>query len=83
MFLIVGFGNAWTVVRYVLTKKRSSAVPTVGGVCGVAACFFLPFELLRNLWWLPLLLDYGTVPVFVISALLGVVAIFRAGKGTA
>src|ERR1035437_4128318 len=77
VFLVVGFGNAWTVVRYVVKKRRSSAVPLVGGICGVAACFLLPVDTLRNWWWFPLLLDYGSVPVFLVSAVLGVVAMFR------
>lgn len=77
IFVVVGSGNAWTVARYVVKKRRSSAVPLVGGICGVAACFLLPVDVLRNWWRLPLLLDYGSLPVFAVSAALGVVAMVR------
>lgn len=77
VFLVVSLGNVWTVLRYLTTKKRSSTVPIIGGACGVAACFLLPVEVLKNWWWLPLLVDYGSAPVFVVSAVLGVVAMFR------
>jgi hypothetical protein len=77
VFVVVAAGNAWTVIRYIVNKRRSSAVPLVGGLCGVAACFVLPLGSLTGWWWLPLLLDYGSLPVFAVSAVLGVVAMFR------
>ena len=77
VFLFVAVGNAWTAMRFLIERKHSSAVPLIGGLCGVAACYLLPVPVVREWWWLPLLLDYGSVPVFTVSAILGVVALFR------
>ncbi|MCE5306296.1 MAG: hypothetical protein LLG20_01515 [Acidobacteriales bacterium] len=77
VFLVVAAGNVWTVIGFLVKRERNSAVPLVGGLCGVAACFLLPVPLAGDWWWLPLLLDYGSVPVFSVSAILGLVDVFR------
>ena len=77
IFVVAALGNAWTVIRYIVHKRRSSAAPLVGGLCGVGSCLVLPLANLNEWWWLPLLLDYGSLPVLAVSAVLGLVALLR------
>lgn len=56
------------VIAYQRIIKRApgwSAVPLVNVVIGVVAFRLLPDESLRALWWLPLLLDWGGVPLLL------------------
>lgn len=58
------------VVRYFVYRKRYSCIPIVGGAIGFIGMLVSPFPLLRQLWWLPLLLDYGCLPALVSLAFL-------------
>lgn len=60
---LAGF-NAWSVINYFRTGKHVSAIPLLGGIAGAIATIALPVDGLGRWWWIPLLLDYGTVPMF-------------------
>ena len=49
--------------NYLLGKKWVSMVPLVGGVAGVVGCLTFPSGKLFFYWWVPLLLDYGSIPI--------------------
>lgn len=56
------------VIAYQRIIKRApgwSAVPLVNVVIGVVGFRLLPDEGLRAVWWLPLLLDWGGVPLLL------------------
>jgi hypothetical protein len=48
--------------NYIRRERTSSWIPIVGGLCGVAAALIVPFPLAKQFWWLPLLLDWGSLP---------------------
>ncbi len=67
--LILFFGlcailNLILFVRRVLLKRPNvpSLLPIVGGVLGVWGFYLAPVEFLSRHAWLPLLLDFGTIP---------------------
>lgn len=53
--------------NYILKKKWSSAVPLVGGATGAIGLICLPLEGLWKFAWIPLVLDWGSIPVIVVS----------------
>ncbi len=65
LFVLLVVFNGWTVVNYFRTHQHVSAIPFLGGIMGVVAMLTLPIKDLRPWWWLPLMLDYGSVPMFV------------------
>jgi hypothetical protein len=69
--------NAATLVRYVVSKRKGSMIPFLGGVAGSVGVVVSPEPALRPFWWLPLLVDPGSV-VFVVSALVALAR--RRGK---
>lgn len=62
-FLYLAVYHAMIVWQGFIRKKRTpSWVPLFGGLFGVAAAFVLPVPGLSRWWWVPLFLDYGSVP---------------------
>lgn len=58
----------WLIVYYALVhKKHSSIIPIFGGGA-VSIGLILLGEPFNFYWWLPLLLDYGTIPLLVHTA---------------
>lgn len=64
-FVVLAASNAIAVARFLRHRRHVSAIPVFGGLSGVGACFLLPLPGVRALWWLPLILDYGTLPLFI------------------
>lgn len=72
-FLWIAAMNNWLLFKRIAGKKESrSWIPFLGGLLGVGACLIAPADMLRSAWWLPLLLDWGSVPgtLFSISWIL-------------
>jgi hypothetical protein len=44
-------------------------VPILGGVLSSVAFLAAPVEMLRRLWWMPLVVDLGCVPLMVWTAI--------------
>lgn len=65
IFLWVAICNLWIIVRYYLKKQPGSTIPLIGGLSGVLALFVIPFNQLRSLWWIPLVIDWGSLPLVV------------------
>jgi len=70
LFLFLAGAHA-TIVWNGLVRRRHtpSAVPLFVGLFGVAAAWVLPVPGLSCWWWLPLILDYGSVPLLVHTAI--------------
>jgi hypothetical protein len=51
----------------VLRKKTSSWIPLLGGVFGALALLSMPMQGVRWYWWLPLILDWGSLPGILFS----------------
>jgi len=60
IFLCVALGNFRLALRWYLNRKSASLIPLIGGLSGIAACFTLPFTVLRHWWWTPLIVDLGS-----------------------
>ena len=54
--------NAWILVTNLRRRRAPSWIPLVGGVLGAVGLWTLPFPETRSLWWLPLFLDWGSIP---------------------
>ena len=65
VFIVLAASNAMTVVSYVCHRRHISAIPIFGGLAGVGACFIIPVPGVRPFWWVPLIVDYGTAPMFI------------------
>jgi len=55
--------------NHILKRQWTSAVPFVGGVCAGIGMLLLPIPNVWKLAWLPLLLDWGSLPVIVAAVL--------------
>ncbi len=47
---------------YILRRAASSWVPFLGGLSGLVALLAIPIEGMNGWFWLPLLLDWGSLP---------------------
>ncbi|MCX7045853.1 MAG: hypothetical protein NTX50_10275 [Candidatus Sumerlaeota bacterium] len=55
--------NAFIFWRIFLQKRQApSWVPLLGGGFGVIGLLTIPFESAHTWWWLPLILDWGSLP---------------------
>lgn len=61
-FGLIAVGHAYCLIRYFTKHVRFSVVPLLGGVLGALGFYVAPAVALQKLWWLPLLIDYGSVP---------------------
>ncbi|HUE37340.1 MAG TPA: hypothetical protein VMO20_08115 [Candidatus Acidoferrum sp.] len=68
-------GVAWKI--FVRKVKAPSWIPLLGGVCGVFGLIVIPVESAHKLCWLPLLLDYGSLPGFLHTIIVHVIYITR------
>ena len=59
--LIAIVNNLRLALQWLAVRKRGSLVPLVGGVCGAVALLIVPNPAARIWWWLPLVLDPGSV----------------------
>jgi hypothetical protein len=77
VFVGCAASNAATVVRYIISKRGGSTIPLLGGVAGAVGVVASPEVALRPLWWLPLVVDPGSV-VFAVLTLVSLAR--RRGK---
>jgi hypothetical protein len=66
------------VIIWVFRKKNYSLVPLIGGTFGAVGCALAPNKISR-FWWLPLVLDPGTL-LMVYCIPVAIVLIWRASK---
>ena len=76
MFLWCVLGNTIGLAVVAFQQKyspkkvpNSSAVPLIGGISGMIALLIIPIQDVAKWWWVPLILDYGCIPVFVHSVI--------------
>lgn len=53
--------------NHVIKKKWTSAIPFVGGIAGTLGLICIPVSGLWRFCWLPILIDWGSVPVVVVA----------------
>lgn len=68
MALWVGLAN-WYIVftAYFRKKPTGSWSPLLSGVCGAVGLLLLPVEGVKHLAWMPLLLDWGSLPGITVT----------------
>jgi hypothetical protein len=62
LFGIIAIGHAFCLIRFLAGGVAFSVIPLLGGVLGAVGFWMAPAPALRHFWWLPLLLDYGSIP---------------------
>jgi len=63
MFAWVAALNASVLwIWYVQKRKAPSWIPLLSGVAGAIGVWVLPLASIHPCWWLPLVLDWGSVP---------------------
>jgi hypothetical protein len=58
--VVVNANVLWT--WYIRRRKAPSWIPLVGGVSGAIGILLLPLSDVHKWWWLPLVLDWGSLP---------------------
>jgi hypothetical protein len=68
LFLYMAVMN-WLVFfnNYIFKKQWTSAIPLVGGIAGILGIILIPVKGFTQFWWLPLLIDWGSLPVIIFS----------------
>lgn len=61
-FLGVAATNATTILRYYWRGEKGSLLPFFGGIAGVLAFLVVPINGAQAWCWLPLVLDFWTLP---------------------
>lgn len=54
--------NARSIILQIRGLHAPSWIPLLGGVSGAMALLILPHPSFAAMWWLPLFLDYGSIP---------------------
>jgi len=58
--------NWWVFVQnHIVKKKWSSCIPLLGGIGGCVGLCLLPIPGIWKFSWIPLIVDWGSVPVLV------------------
>lgn len=60
--------NLATLYGYLTKRERGSMIPLVGGASGAVAIAFGPFGAAAGYWWLPLVVDPGSLIWLVATA---------------
>ncbi len=55
-------------IYYVRKRKAPSSIPLVGGVSGAVGLWLLPISAAHRWWWVPLVFDWGSLPLFMMVA---------------
>ena len=66
VFLLISVGNVFSIIAYLWRKQHISAIPFIGGILGVCGFLAPPVGWLSHWWWLPLVIDYGSLPMMVV-----------------
>jgi hypothetical protein len=64
-FVLLNIASYGCIFRFLIDGTNFSAIPLLGGILGSIGFFLSVSPALRQRWWLPLILDYGSVPCLV------------------
>jgi H+/Cl- antiporter ClcA len=73
--------NWFVVFQWMFAKKHSSWIPLVGGVIAALGVGLIPNTEARSYWWIPLILDWGSVPGLLHAVGCGLVHVLRKTRG--
>jgi hypothetical protein len=69
-FSILLFVGAWVIIaNWVIPLRRGggSLIPIIGGVFVAIAFAVVPVDTIRWLWWVPLIVDLGCLPILLLA----------------
>jgi len=66
LFGLIALGHSFCLLRYFLRRKPFSVVPFIGGILGAIGLAMAPEPSLNRFWWIPLLVDYGSIPSLLV-----------------
>lgn len=61
--------NWAVIVQWVAKRRHSSWIPLAGGGLFGMGMALVPYSPANELWWVPLLADWGCIPGFVFTAI--------------
>lgn len=71
--VVLGFFAAWAIALNMRTiilrycgREPGSVVPLVGGILGAVALLTWPSGAVRAFWWVPFIVDLGSIPLLLI-----------------
>jgi len=69
-FFAFMFWTNWRIFfhNYIKKDSHTSVIPFLGGLSGTIGLLIAPVNGIAVFWWIPLLLDWGSVPLVVFSA---------------
>jgi hypothetical protein len=70
VFSFLMFFGGWAIVaNWVIPFRKGggSLIPLVGGSLVAVAFAVVPVDVLNSLWWVPLFVDLGCVPLFTLT----------------
>ena len=78
-FFVIAVMNIHMLVSNLRHSKAhgASGIPWIGGLAGCLGLLVAPSELLRSLWWIPMILDVGSIPMTILGIWLGMRRILR------
>ena len=59
--------NWGVVVQWALRGKQSSWIPLLGGLLTSIGIVVLPYPPLQNFWWVPFIVDWGSLPGLIFT----------------
>ena len=65
MFALTAIGHGLCLIRFLVKGTHFSVVPFLGGILGGVGFFLAPNPTMHHLWWLPAIVDFGSVPSVV------------------
>lgn len=63
--------------NYIFKKKWSSAIPLFGGIAGMLGIILYPISGSYKYSWIPLLLDWGSIPIIFVSLVFSIIKFYR------
>jgi hypothetical protein len=76
----------WAIFFHNINPRKNrfvSAAPLLGGISGVASLLLIPIPGLSRWWWAPLFLDWGSIPVYAVSGIIGLIEQFQGKQNKA
>jgi len=60
-FLGNAVANGNVLLAYLIRRQTGSMIPLLGGLAGLGATLIAPWQWVHHLWYVPLLIDAGTI----------------------
>ena len=62
IFALIAYGHGYCLIRRIRKGTNFSTIPFLGGILGCIGFIHSSSSVLNHVWWLPLILDFGSIP---------------------